>query len=117
MKAITVRTLETKTHPETKMLFWFVFAGTRGGDNRIRIISLLRNTPLNTHQISTELGLDYKLIQHHVKVLEKNNLISKFGEKYGSIYYVSELFQQGEQVFNEIQAKIRNTEIPQLLTR
>ncbi len=108
MRAITVRTLETKIHQETKMLFWFMFAGSRGGDNRIRIISLLRNTPLNANQISIDLGLDYKVIQHHLKVLEKNNLISKFGEKYGSIYYVSELFQQGEEVFNEIQAKIRN---------
>ncbi len=108
MRAITVRTLETKTHPETKMLFWFLFAGSRGGDNRIRIISLLRNTPLNTNQISTDLGLYYKVIQQHLKLLEKNNRISKFGVKYGSIYYLSELFQQGEEVFNEIQAKIRN---------
>ncbi len=106
MKAITIRTLETKTHPETKKLFWFIFAGTRGGMNRIRIISHLRNTPSNANQLSKAMGFDYKLVQHHLKILEQNNLVTKVGENYGSIYFISALFEDGEAFFDEIVAKL-----------
>ena len=75
--------------PQARRLLWFVFAGSRGGLNRLRIISTLKDKPMNTNQLANELGLDYKAIQHHIHVLEKNNLISKEGEKYG----VTFLFQ------------------------
>jgi predicted transcriptional regulator len=51
--------------------------------NRLKIISKLKENPLNTNQLAKEMGLDYKAIQHHVRVLEKNNMITKVGEKYG----------------------------------
>ena len=106
MKAVTIRTLETKTHPETKKLPWFIFAGTRGGMNRIRIISHLRNMPSNTHQLSKELGLDYKLVQYHMKNLEQNNLVTKVGSNYGATYFPSVLFEDGEAIFDEIVTKL-----------
>jgi len=106
MKAIIIKTLETKTHPETKKLFWFVFVATRGGMNRIKIISHLRNIPSNTHQLAISLGLDYKLIQHHMKNLEQNNLVTKVGSNYGATYFPSVLFEDGEAVFDEIIAKL-----------
>jgi predicted transcriptional regulator len=49
----------------------------------------LLDQPYNTHQLSKELDLDYKAIQHHMKVLEKNNMVSKIGEKYGAIFHLS----------------------------
>jgi predicted transcriptional regulator len=106
MKAITIKSLETKTHPETKKLFWFVFVATRGGINRIKIISHLRNMPSNTHQLANSLGLDYKLVQHHMKNLEQNNLVTKVGSNYGATYFPSVLFEDGEAVFDEIVAKL-----------
>ncbi len=106
MKAITIKTLETKTHPETKKLFWFVFVATRGGMNRIKIISHLRNIPSNTHQLAISLGLDYKLVQHHMKNLEQNNLVTKVGSNYGATYFPSVLFEDGEAVFDEIIDKL-----------
>ena len=106
MKAITIRSLETKTHPETKKLFWVVFITTRGGLNRIRIISHLRNIPSNTHQLATSLGIDYKLVQHHMKNLEENNLVTKVGNNYGATYFPSVLFEEGQAVFDEIVAKL-----------
>ena len=66
----------------SKRLLWFVFAGSRGGLNRLKIISKLKENPLNTNQLAKEWVLDYKAIQHHIRVLEKNN-ITKVGEKYG----------------------------------
>ena len=69
--------------PDAKRLLWFVFAASRGGLNRLKIISKLKENPLNTNQLAKEMGLDYRAIQHHVRVLEKNNMITKVGEKYG----------------------------------
>ena len=106
MRAITTKSLETKIHPETKRLFWFIFAATRGGMNRIRIISHLRNIPSNTHKLAKEMGLDYKAVQHHLKTLERNNLVTKGGNNYGATYFPSVLFEDGEAVFDEIVAKL-----------
>ncbi len=61
------------------MVFWLLFVESRGGTNRIRIMSVLRKRPRNRNQLATELDLDYKNIQHHLKVLEGNNLVRKFG--------------------------------------
>jgi len=106
MRAITIKSLETNTHPETKRLFWFFFVATRGGKNRIRIISHLRKFPSNTHQLAKEVGLDYKAVQHHLKTLERNNLVTKVGKNYGVTYFPSVLFEDGEAVFDEIVVKL-----------
>ena len=92
--------------PHAKRLLWFVFAGSRGGLNRLRIISALKDKPMNTNQLANELGLDYEAIQHHIKVLEKNNLISKEGEKYGVTYFVSTFLEVNMETFNEIANKL-----------
>ena len=92
--------------PDAKRLLWFVFAGSRGGLNRLRIISSLKEKPLNTNQLAKELDLDYKAIQHHIKVLEKNNLITKIGEKYGVIFFISTFLEVNMKTFEEIATKL-----------
>jgi len=74
-------------------------------------MSALRKRPSNKNQLSTELGIDYKGIQHHIKVLEKNNLVIKTGNRYGLTYCVSALFENNEIVFDEIVDKLKNGEI------
>ncbi len=106
LNEITIKSLETKTHPETKKLFWFIFVTTRGGMNRIRIISHLRNIPSNTHQLAKAIGLDYKAVQHHLKTLERNNLVTKVGNNYGTTFFPSVLFEDGEILFDEIITKL-----------
>jgi len=96
------RTIKAKTNPETKKLFWFLFAGSVGAKNRIRIMSVLRIRPRNKNQLSTELGIQYKGIQHHIEVLEENNLVKKTRNQYRMTYYVSELFMHNEILFDEI---------------
>ena len=95
--------------PDSKRLLWFIFAGSRGGLNRLKIISILKNTPLNTNQLSKELGLDYKAIQHHIKVLEKNNMITKIGEKYNIVYFTSNFIETNMESFNEIVGKLEKS--------
>lgn len=92
--------------PYAKHLLWTVFAGSRGGQNRIRLIHALRNRPLNAHQLSKELILNYKAIEHHLSVLEKNNLITRVGEKYGANYFLSTFLEVNMSVFDEIVANL-----------
>ncbi len=108
MLTLKARTIKAKTHPETKKLFWLLFAGNRGSDTRIRIMLALRKRPSNRNQLATELDLDYKNIQHHIKILEKNNLVKKIGNHYGMIYYVSTLFENSEAVFDEIVDRLQS---------
>lgn len=75
--------------PNAKRILWYLFAGSRGGKNRVKIILLLKERPYNINQLAESLKLDYKAIQHHISVLEKNNIISKVGEKYGVLYFLS----------------------------
>jgi len=92
--------------PHAKRLLWFIFAGSRGGLNRLRIISTLKKQPKNTNQLANELGLDYKAIQHHINVLVKNNLIIKEGEKYGITFFISTFLEVNMESFDEIAQKL-----------
>lgn len=92
--------------PDAKRLLWFVFAGSRGGLNRLKIISQLKQNPKNTNQLANDLGLDYKAIQHHIKVLEKNNLITRVGEKYGVMYFISTYLEVNMETLEEIEGKL-----------
>jgi len=105
---LITRTIKAKSHLQTKIVFWVLFVGSRGGTTRIRIISALRKRPRNTNQLSTELGMDYKNIQYHLKILEENNLVRKIGKNYGVIYCVSPLFENSELVFDEIVERMKN---------
>lgn len=42
-------------------------------------------------QLSQTLNLDYTTIRHHLDILEKNWLVQTQGEKYGKVYFLSEL--------------------------
>ena len=95
--------------PYAKRLLWFVFAGSRGGLNRIRLISTIRKTPLNANQLAKELGLDYKAIQHHIGVLEKNNLITRAGDKYGVTFFISTFLEVNLETFDEIVTKLEKS--------
>lgn len=84
---------QRKPDKQTRKLLLYLFTSTRGGLTRLRIIMNLLEKPYNTHQLSQELELDYKAVQHHMKVLEKNNMVSKIGEKYGAIFHLSNFLE------------------------
>ena len=109
MLTLKARTIEAKSHLQTKKLFWLLFVGSRGAANRIRIMSALRKKPSNRNQLAKELGIEYKNLQHHIKILERNNLVTKFGKNYGVIYCVSTLFENNEDVFDEIVDRLKFT--------
>ena len=106
MQLLRAKTIKAKSPIQTKIVFCFLFVGSRGGPSRIRIMSALRKRPSNRNQLATELGIDYKAIQQHLKFLEKNYLVIKTGNRYGLTYCVSSLFENNEFVFDEIVAKL-----------
>ncbi|MBI4021277.1 MAG: winged helix-turn-helix transcriptional regulator [Candidatus Aenigmarchaeota archaeon] len=90
-----------------KRLMWYIFAGMRGGPTRIRILTLLSQRPCNMNQIKKDLTLDYKTVQHHIKLLEENRLVTSEEKRYGTVYFTSQIFEQNRKVFEEIQEKIK----------
>ncbi len=95
--------------PYIKRLLWFVFMGSKGGLNRIRLISLIRDRPLNANQLAKEMNLDYKAIQHHIGVLEKNNMITRVGDKYGAVFFLSTFLEVNLEAFDEIVRKLEKS--------
>lgn len=84
----------------------YVFIASRGGRNRARIADLLRSDPSNLNKISEKLSLDYKTVQHHVKVLEENGVIvpSERGS-YGAVYFLTPYFEKYFDLIKEMWAR------------
>ena len=86
-----------------KNLLWYLIAGTKGGETRGKIIDLINKNPSNANRIAEMLNLDYKTVRHHLKVLEKNNIITAVNKgNYGAVYFLSEIMKANLQIFNEI---------------
>ena len=92
-----------------KRVLWYLIAGSRGGTNRARIIKALHDRPYNVNQLSLELDLDYKTIQHHIKVLVDHNIIVNFYEekKYGAMIFLSNRMEENYPIFLEILSKMK----------
>ena len=89
-----------------KRLLWWLLAGSAGGMNRGRILEELIEQPRNANDLSKILGLDYKTIRHHLKVLMKSNLVTFTGSGYGQMYFISDLLEKNIEYFKEIWKKI-----------
>jgi len=89
-----------------KYLLGWLIAGTRGGMTRAKIIQTLNETPQNANQLATRLGMDYRTIRHHLKVLEKNRIITSAGEGYGTTYFLSPAMEENYPQFKEIVERI-----------
>jgi len=89
-----------------KYLLGWLIAGTRGGVTRAKIIKALKEKPQNANQLATLLKMDYRTIRHHLKVLEKNKIITSVGERYGTTYFLSVEMEENYALFEEIMKKI-----------
>ncbi len=104
-----------KPDPYAKEKLSEVFTGMSGRYSRLKIIELLAEGPLNIFQLSKNLGVEYKGVQHNIKVLEENNMINKFGGKYGSIYFLSTFLEKNidvlEEIINKIETKLGSKKV------
>ncbi len=100
--------IESENPQQIKMLLWSTFAGSKGCINRVKIVSQLKKTPLNANQLSKQLGLDYKVIERHLEILEKHELVIKVGNRYGSTFFLSSLLESNLKLFDEVADKSKN---------
>ncbi len=70
------------------------------------ILRLLRERPYNANQLTRELGVDYKTVRHHLRVLQKNRVIIARGERYGRLYFLSPQMEENIGILEEIWSKI-----------
>jgi DNA-binding transcriptional ArsR family regulator len=87
---------------ELERVLWYVLGGTRGGENRALIIHELSTRPLNLNQLAERLGVDYRTVMHHVKVLRANSLVFTEREGYGAMYLLTPRLQAGLEHFGKI---------------
>jgi predicted transcriptional regulator len=92
--------------PDLRRTLWFLLGGKRGGENRARIIASVREKPANLNQLATDLNLQYKTIQHHMKVLVSSSLVVASGDGYGSVYSLSPWFEAHIATFDLICTKL-----------
>ncbi len=97
--------MSARLRPLKYLLGWLI-AGTRGGVTRAQIIKALKETPQNANQLANLLKMDYRTIRHHLKVLQKNRIITSAGDRYGITYFLSPEMEENYVVFEEILKKI-----------
>lgn len=68
---------------------WHLFVGTRGGIQRARLVRLIETRPYNANELATAVGLDYKTIRYHLRVLVDNDVLIASEERYGTLYFWS----------------------------
>ncbi len=81
---------------------WYLLAGTRGGENRARIIRCLLDRPRNPNQLATDLNLDYNTVTHHLDTLGDHGVVESSGDEYGAVYVVTDRFEHHRDTFEEI---------------
>lgn len=57
---------------------------------------------MNTNQLSETLDLNYKTVQHHLEVLEENNVVTTRGDNYGTMYFLTDRMTENLDVLREI---------------
>lgn len=75
------------------VLLWLLVA-SRGGSMRLKILNHLRNEPSNAHRISSALDVNYRTVEHHLKVLSENSLIISKGGNYGTVYFLDPYLEE-----------------------
>jgi len=93
--------------PAFKRLLMYLLVGTKGGFNRLQIMKLIHDEPLNPNKIGEKLGLDYKTIQHHLKILRENSIVvtSSPTGTYGAMYFLSPYVERNIAIVDEIWAR------------
>ena len=83
-------------------VLWYLFASSRGGPTRARIVRALEERPRNDNQLANHLELDYTTIRHHLDVLTENNVVEKSADEYGAVYLFTDRLEANRDVLEEV---------------
>jgi DNA-binding transcriptional ArsR family regulator len=81
---------------------WYLLAGTRGGENRARIIRAVEDRPRNANQLSEALDLEYNTVRYHLEKLEDHDVVETGGDSYGKLYFLTDRFERHREEFERI---------------
>lgn len=81
---------------------WYLLAGTRGGQNRARIIRALDGRPWNANQLAERLDMDYNTVRYHLDMLSEHDVIEDSGDDYGRVYFLTDRFEHARDEFERI---------------
>ena len=81
---------------------WYLLAGTRGGENRARLIRLLDDRPRNANKLAEKLDVDYNTVRHHLDVLLDHDVVERGGDDYGAMYFLTDRFDYHREEFETI---------------
>ncbi|MEF8874072.1 MAG: PAS domain S-box protein [Candidatus Thermoplasmatota archaeon] len=84
----------------------YLMLGQQGGENRIKILEKLKERSYNLNQLSNELDLNYRTIEHHIDRLLEYDLIEASGEGYGKVYLLSPKMEDNYEMLEEMKKKI-----------
>src|SRR3989441_7574768 len=108
----TVRTDSPNEEKHLRRLLWYLLGGPRGGPNRAEIIKTLQNRPCNANQLAETLRVDYKTIQHHIRILEENGLVSLANKgSYGAVLFLTAKMEEAIPILDEIWSRIGTRKI------
>lgn len=91
-------------------ILWWLFAGSAGADTRRRVLRAIRQEPRNAQQLAEALEVDYTTVRHHLRVMEKNGLVTTTGDRYGKLYFLSNAMESHWATFEAIAARTRRRE-------
>jgi DNA-binding transcriptional ArsR family regulator len=83
-------------------VLWYLFASSRGGPTRVRIVRALEERPRNANQLAEALDLDYSTIRHHLEVMREDNVVRKAGGDYGAVYLFTDQVEANWETLEEI---------------
>lgn len=81
---------------------WYLFAGTRGGENRVRIVRSISERPKNANQLADDLDVAYNTVRHHLDMLTEHHVVEHGDNDYGALYFLTDQFEHHHEAFEEI---------------
>jgi DNA-binding transcriptional ArsR family regulator len=81
---------------------WYLLVGTRGGENRVRMIRSLSDRPKNANQLAEELDLDYNTVRYHLEKLVDHDVVERSEDDYGKLYFLTDRFEHNREQFETI---------------
>jgi DNA-binding transcriptional ArsR family regulator len=85
---------------------WYLFAGTRGGGTRVRVVRELDDRPRNANELAKQLDLDYNTVTHHLDMLQEHDVVEAGGSDYGKMYFLTDRFESHRETFEDITAEV-----------
>ncbi|HYU06019.1 MAG TPA: winged helix-turn-helix domain-containing protein [Thermoplasmata archaeon] len=89
-------------------LLRFLILGTRGGQNRARILALLLDRPRHANELARELDVNYGTVTRHLRCLMEAGLVLPLTPgRYAQAYAVAPVLRKHVAVFEELQSALQ----------